>query len=362
MTLASGREMPAGRFTMMIHRDKVMLRKTEVEHSADSVRLFAQIKGDKLSFTTGKTQLDFIDIFPLSAAGPGVFGVVLSNGTRLDTLQARKQQLPLEPSRLERGDSLYGRRLFDHALEEFARVETTTEQADVKGEAIYKKGLCLVELGRVTQAKPIFEKLAAEKGRWQILAACQVWKLLLKLHTPKAIEEADQIFDNLSANIDYADLALVLSEDERDGILSYYRQYDHYARINWNAARVRNLKRALDIQDLVKGDRIARQRTLWRLADAYRLDRRDRDAVDTLEKLIQAPDLDVDDRIGITRDYTAVMIAAGRPAVALGAIEKYLGHALAGQVDPYLPMLLDRAKLRRGAEVGPGGGRHRAVH
>ena len=69
------------------------------------------------------------------------------------------------------------------------------------------------------------------------------------------IEQADQIFDVLNANLDYADLALVLSEEERDEILAYYRQVGHYARINWTPMRVRNVQRALKIEDLIKADR-----------------------------------------------------------------------------------------------------------
>ena len=102
--------------------------------------------------------------FRSPAGGAGVFGVVLSEGVRLDRLEARKQQLPPLPSRLEKGDALYSQGLFAKALEEFDRVENTTELADVKSEARYKRALCLVELRRGAEAKPIFENLAASKG------------------------------------------------------------------------------------------------------------------------------------------------------------------------------------------------------
>jgi serine/threonine protein kinase/tetratricopeptide (TPR) repeat protein len=345
-TLSSDGQIRPGRLTMTVQRNNVVLRQTGIELAGTTVRLFAQKKGDTLGFTIGKTALGFIDIFPLSAVGPGYFGVVLSAGVRLDSLEARKRQLPAAPSRLEKGDALYSQRVFDGALEEFERVVNTTDVADVKQEATYKKALCLVELGRAAEASPILEKLATDKSRWATLATCQVWKILLKTNTPKAIEEADRIVDSLNANVDFADLALILAEDERDAILSYYRQVDHDARINWTASRVRNLRRALDIEALIKADRVTRQRTLWRLADAYRLDGRESDAVDTIEKLLASHDLLTDDRLGITRDYASMMIIAKTPGKALKEIEKHLGNGPADPTHTSFPMLVDRARLQ----------------
>ena len=228
---------------MTIRRNKVVLRETEVELPVGAIRLFAQKKGDKITFTIGKTELGFVDIFPLSAANPGVFGVVLSAGVRLDTLEARKQALPRSPSRLENGDTLFSQGKIDKALLEFDRVESTTEAAEVKSEAAYKTGICLVELKRTDEAKQIFEKLAVDTGPWQTRAICQVWKILLKSANPGDQERADLSFDTLHADFDYAELALVLSEEERDQILAYYRQVDHYPRINWTRQRMRNLQR-----------------------------------------------------------------------------------------------------------------------
>ncbi len=340
-------EAPPERLTMTIERNKVVLRQTEVEIRGSKVTVFAQKKGDKLSFTTGRTELGFDDIFPLSAAAAGVFGVVLSDGVRLDGLEARKQQLPSSPSRLERGDAFYSQGEFDKALEEFGRVESTTDQADLKSEALYKKALCLVERQREAEAKPIFEGLAAGKGPWQSRAACQVWKLLLKTASPSVddIQQADQMFATLNATVDYAQLALVLSEEERDQILAYYRQVGYYPRINWSPLRVQNLKRALKIEELIKSDRHTQQRTLWRLADAYRLDGREPDAVETIQKLLSLDDLLLDDRIGMSRDYASMMISGGTPGKALDEINKQLARLATHQKGAEPAMLLIRSRL-----------------
>ena len=101
----------------------------------------------------------------------------------------------------------------------------------------------------------------------------------------------------------------------------------------------------LDIERLIKANRVTRQRTLWRLADCYRLDGRERDAVAAVEKLLASPDLLADDRIGITRDYASMMIMAGTPAKALAEIDKQLGPAPPGPVDPNFPMILHRARI-----------------
>ncbi|MGO9207504.1 MAG: CHAT domain-containing protein, partial [Candidatus Limnocylindrales bacterium] len=336
---------PRRRMLMTIQRNKVVLRETEVELSDTTVALFAQKKGDTLSFTVGKTTLNFDDIFPLSTGNPGVFGIVLPGGVRLDGLAARKKRLPDSPSPLEKGVALFNGGDFEKAMSEFDRVENTTESVEIKSEAGYRKALCMVERKREADAKPVFERLAASQGPFQTRAACQVWKILLRSAKVSDIEQADKIFDNLSANVDYTDLALVLSEEERNEILSFYRQVGFFARIFYAPTRVRNLERALKIEELIKADSATRQRTLWRLADAFRLDERDSDAVRTIENLLSAKDLLPDDRIGITRDYAWLMITGGTPAKALEEINRRLGPDPPGSDDLNFPMLVERARV-----------------
>ena len=342
------------RLTMTLERGKVVLRRTELDLPGSTVNLFAQKKGDRLSFAIGATALSFDDIF--STASVGTFGVVLSGGVRLDRLAARKHRLPVSPSLLEQGDAFYTQAtvaqgaldrqtMFARALEEFDRVEKMNQQSDLKSEVEYKKALCLLELRRAVEARTIFEKLATIEGRWQTRAACQVWKILLKSQGRTNTEQADLVFDRLNASVDYAELALVLSEEERDQILSYYRQVDHYPRINYSELRGRNLERVLKIEDLIKADPVTRRRTLWRYADACRLNGRDREAVEVIEKLLASPDLLPDDRIGITRDYAMMMIVGRTPARAREEIDRRMGRDAPDPQDALFPMLLDRARV-----------------
>ena len=266
------------RMMMTIQRNKVVLRETEVELSDATVDLFAQKKGDMLRFTVGRTTLDFDDIFPPIHGEPGVFGIVLPGGVRLDGLAARKQRLPDAPSPLEKGVALFNRRSFDKAMDEFDRVEITTELPEMKSEAGYMKALYLVELKREAEAKPIFERLAADQGPLQTRSACQVWKILLRSARVSDIEEADKIFDNLEQRRLHGSRPGSLRGGANE-ILSFYRQVGFFARINYISTRVRNLERALKIEEHIKADHVTRQRTLWRLADAYRLDGREWEAV-----------------------------------------------------------------------------------
>jgi hypothetical protein len=95
----------------------------------------------------------------------------------------------------------------------------------------------------------------------------------------------------------------------------------------------------------IKADNVTRQRTQCRLEAAYRLDGRDPDAVDTIEKLLPAQDLLPDDRIGISRDYAWLMITGKTPENALEEINRRLGPAPPGPDDVNFPMLLDRARV-----------------
>jgi tetratricopeptide (TPR) repeat protein len=344
LSVPPGSALP-GRATMAIERNNALLRKAEVDIAEASVGLFAQKIDDTVRFRVGKATLEFEDSFPLSTGEPGVFGIILPEGVRLDGLAARRQQFPPKGGALEDGDSAFIAADFGKAMAEYGRVENTAE-GEVKVEAGYKKALCLIELNRPREARPIFEGIAAQKGTFQARAACQVWKLLLRSGTVPEIEEANRIFDDLHANVSYRDLALVLSEADRTEILAYYRQVGSFVRIYWTKDRVRNLEQAMEIEEYTRSDSATRHRTRWRLADAYRLDGRDAEAADTLKQLLDDPGLLLDDRLGITRDYAWLMITMGAPGRALVEINKRVGDRPPDPGDPHFPMLVDRARAQ----------------
>ncbi len=220
-----------------------------------------------------------------------------------------------------------------------ARNEAETQRKEAK---VQENKAILARDDAETQRKEAKEQ-KNNAIRWGI----EVWKKLLKTSSPsdKDIEQADQIFVTLNATVEPEELALVLPEETRDLILDYYRQVGYYPRINWSPARVRNLQRALKIAELMKSDRLRRQRTLWRLADAYRLDGREPDAVETIQKLLRSEDLLIDDRIGMNRDYVSMMICAGTPGKALDEINKQLARLATNQKGAESAMLLIRSRL-----------------
>ncbi len=105
------------------------------------------------------------------------------------------------------------------------------------------------------------------------------------------------------------------------------------------------MQRALKIEDLFAASGLTRARTLWRLADAYRLDGREPEAIGTIEKLLASEDLLLDDRIGVIRDYASMLIIGGTPGKALDEINRQLVRLTKNQKGDNLPLLLIRSRV-----------------
>ena len=337
---------------MTIQRDKVVLRETEVTLPDTTVGLFAQKKEDKLSFTDGKTTLSFDDVFPLSTGNPGVFGIVLPAGVRLDGLAARKQRLPASPSPLEEGR------------------RTLQPEELRKGDGGIRQGrkhdrIGRAEVGSRLQEDPLPGRAQTRSGSEADLretcgrsrAAANACRLP-GLEDPVAIckgfrhRTSGQDLRQPERNVDYTDLALVLSEEERDEILSFYRQVGFFGRINFNPNRVRNLERASRSRSSSRptvspgngpsGD--SQTPSGW--TNAIRTPSvRSRSSS-------RARDLLPDDRIGITRDYAWLMITGGTPGKALEEINRRLGPAPPGPEDVNFPMLVERARVHAARGTG----------
>lgn len=286
-TFATARQ-KGEQLTLEILRDKTRLASETLDArtmASGPLRLIASRHGDRVSVqVNGLPPLVFQDIFPLSRARPGVFALLWPAGVDLQSLRGRRQKLPPASSALERGDQLYSSGKFAEALDAYqaeaiASVGTTAAQ-----EARYKEALCLAALHR-PEAGERLERLATEPGdRWPVLAACDVW--LADLRT-RRFDEADAVFEGLSARYQFEQLAVLIPSQERTEILTFYGQqataFGHYTH---DPKRIEHLRRAADVEALLGPSGHIFYSASWNLLRSLEADDRLDEALELAEKMV----------------------------------------------------------------------------
>jgi WD40 repeat protein/tetratricopeptide (TPR) repeat protein/predicted Ser/Thr protein kinase len=194
-------------WTLGIHREETLLQDLEPKSlPTGALRLRARREGARLSLWLNDQQpLVFDDVFPLNPAEPGVFGIVLPPEGRLVRLTATRQALAVKASALEKGDALYGQGKFAEALRYYQTVVGQGGAAEIRAEAQYKAGACLVALKRDAEAEAALLPLVNQQsGRWSILAGVQLWTAKIRMGD---LEAGDAICDSLSNRSDFRRLA-----------------------------------------------------------------------------------------------------------------------------------------------------------
>jgi tetratricopeptide (TPR) repeat protein/predicted Ser/Thr protein kinase len=242
-----------GVFRLQIRRGETLLRETAVpSESIDpraSLRMMAKREGDVLRLQVNDLKLvEFRDPFAPGAGAQGVFGIVWPSGVGLRRLVAMRQELPVAPSLLEVGDSLFLEGKFEEALDRYGEAGRSPSAGAVRPEALYKQGLCALQLNREEEARKIFEGVSAgfltaapgSDTKWSFMADCQL--LLLCFRDKDGIDKAAAILDKLPEyHFSFDKLAQLMPSDVRRQILTstatgsvgsnYHRRpEDHLAR------------------------------------------------------------------------------------------------------------------------------------
>ena len=247
-----------GSVVLEILRDGDRLRERRVKATEvpdGPLHLEARREGDRFVFRVADLPpLEFQDVFAPRVDDLGVFGIAWPDGVRLAELRAEEATLPPSALPLERGDELYGRGRFAEALASYQE-QAGHSAAGGGQEARYKQALCLIALGRPDQAAPVLERLAAEPGeRWPPLASCQLWMFHLRRGR---FDDADTVYDTLSARYHFEDLARRIPGDLRSRILGIYLAgssgLNHYRP---DPRRVANAERGYMIENLLDDVRV----------------------------------------------------------------------------------------------------------
>ncbi len=242
-----------GTYRVQIRRGDTLLREEPVKNDqldlGAPLRVMAKREGDLLKFQVNDlAALEFQDPFALGRGPKGSFGVVWPSGAGLRRLVAAHQELPPKPSGLEVGDELFLQGKAEEALDRYADAARSADAEPVRLEALYKQGLCDLQLNRDGEAQKIFQGLAAAlvqgaegaAKRWAFLADCQL--LILYFREKDGIDRAAAILDRLSSyEYTFDRLALLMPPDVQRQVLSkvqpgsvgsnfHRRPEDHVAR------------------------------------------------------------------------------------------------------------------------------------
>jgi tetratricopeptide (TPR) repeat protein/predicted Ser/Thr protein kinase len=242
-----------GTYRMQIRRGDTLLREEHVKNDqldlGAPLRVMAKREGDLLKFQVNDLKaLEFQDPFALGRGSKGGFGVSWPAAAGLRRLVAAHQELPPKPSGLEVGDELFLQGRAEEALDRYGDTARSADAEPARLEALYKQGLCDLQLNRDEEARKIFEGLAAglvqgaegAAKRWAFLADCQL--LILYFREKDGIDRAAAILDRLSSyEYTFDRLALLMPPDVQRQVLSkvdvgsvgsnfHRRPADHLAR------------------------------------------------------------------------------------------------------------------------------------
>lgn len=316
--------------TAGIFRNGLPLVRKPIRVPSGKLRLKVSREGNALSLQVNDlAPLKSLDAFPLSREASGRYGIVMSPGASLARLQLERRGAATRSTELEAGDELAGRGEWAQALERYRRAEKGSRKSEDL-EARYKQAVCLAETGHRSDSLEVLESMiheVDEQGQWPVLAACQVWLILLE---DGRFDEADAVIENLAHRFDFEKLALAVPERIRSQILQRYSTRTMGMNLlRHDPNRVRDAQRIVDVIQLLAGDdfqlRVRQQDGAWELIRAYhaegefeKLTRYVQDLLRRFEKWGISPSAN------IVEEYAWVLTVSGRPEEALAEIDRYL--------------------------------------
>jgi tetratricopeptide (TPR) repeat protein len=302
------------------------------------LRLAVSRVGDELRFEVGPlSALEFWDPSPRGSQS-GRFAVYWPAGARLTELLALRQALPATHSPLEAGDESFAAGQFGEALEAYRRQVRAFGSAETGQEARYKQAVCLLALGRDTEADALLAEVAAGSGgRWALLAGCRLW---LRRLTQGQVDEADALFDTLVVRHRAQSVAALVPYTLQRPILDAYAM--HGQRLNLYRVDPRlpkQCRRALEIMEFFEVPDDTRDWLQFAVLRAHRAVGQEAEALEAAAQFLQPPSAGNRDQGRTARgpgesrganlvcEYAWLLRTAGRRETALAEIER-LGNLM----------------------------------
>ncbi len=188
----------------------------------DVIELQAKREGEYLSVEIGGQLVHrFYDPFPLHREEPAECYIEFASQLPLKSVRFESQE-PKIRTQLDRADQLLIDNRHEEALRLYAQEETQSDQQLVLHECRYKRGFCLSQMGRWSDAERIFAELLAEsESQWGSLAGIRLWIRQLQ---DDRMSEADETYKLLAGRLSPGDLAVMVTQEERLEIIDRYAE------------------------------------------------------------------------------------------------------------------------------------------
>jgi len=179
-----------GAATLEIHRDGTQLDVSTVRVRPGPIRMIAERNGERIAIQlNGNPVRSFDDSIPLPFVPRSTLGIICPPSSGVQRLVIYGQPLSAAASRLEQADEQFSRGKVVEAMASYETFARETNDPEAKAEALYKSGLCLLQLGRGPEAATIFEEVSTTtSNRWGVIATFQLCLYHLK---NKQFDEAD---------------------------------------------------------------------------------------------------------------------------------------------------------------------------
>lgn len=247
----------SARLRIAILRNGQPLRETVVPRdllAKAPMRLRAQRQGSRLEFQVNELPpLEMIDPYPLPMSTLGKIAVQFPDLARLTRFTTDRMHRPSTPSPLESADEFYAQGTFQEALIRYRKQAQESGDDEYGKESRYKQAQCLLALAQKDEAQRIWEQLSVQGGsRWSTLADFQLWSLYLE---DDKRQEAEDVYQKLSLNHKFEDLARIAPEELRQNILRLEKTKatfeDAGIYLIFDRHRTKVLQRAVDLQRLL---------------------------------------------------------------------------------------------------------------
>jgi tetratricopeptide (TPR) repeat protein len=347
-----------GAFVAEIFRDEACLQREGID-AADlppgPLRIEAAKLENLLRFEVGTVRpIEFRDPFALRGTEGVKYALRWPPQARVVRVRGLRQALPVEPSELEKADWLYAQARFADALSAY-REEAQARDATTGREAQYKAAMCLLALGRESEADTILEQLALEQPRaagrgspsdepgdpWPALAACRLWSRRVR---QRRFDEADALYTTLSAGYRSEDIAQMIPSQVRSQILgAYISQSKSLNLYRPHADAVRACQRAVSIAEFFDTSSwLVRSGHLRRcLLRAHRANNQEEEALGIAETLVRDPR--AVNWPDVVIEYAWMLRVAGRPDEALAVLDDWIALATESSAPPR-EVIVERAR------------------
>ncbi len=266
-----------GQVELQIRRQGVSLGSRIVSLAAkEPLRMTARRSGRTLSLQVQNSPpLEIDELFSVRAT-EGVRRIAIvdlpSSGTAdpglaLTELTVRRRELAARPHPLERGDHEFAAGAYDRALTLYRELPAGATD-DERSEARYKQALCLTRLDRSQEAEEVLVEAGDQSDpAWRFRSLAQLWLLYLDQGRR---DEAQLLQQRLTADVEFARLVPQLPRPTIDRLIEHALSdsLERTDNIVVTPARIEELKRTVDLLDVLAASLGLRLDALWMLSSS----------------------------------------------------------------------------------------------